>query len=217
MTQILRYIGVFRWVGYGLSWWCLIWPLPYDVVMVSCFAYCVFVLLLGTIASKHVSLSAYQGRATIDGLALFPSIALGLRILWDIDWFDWKAPLLASLVTGLVLSFVIRITEPKMRFASFVLFWLFATCGSFGAIGYINTRFETAISSSDAVTIIDKSIAQPKSTSYQLFLEAWHNRQDGHSVFVPKALHQRLSKGDEVCLSQHHGLLGFDWVETHAC
>lgn len=200
-----------------MSWWCLLWPLPYDVVMFSLIVYCVLIVVSALIWPSLFSLFPNDQRLSIGSLALLPSLALFLRILWDIEWLDWYAPIGMALCFGVIICLILRLRQTATTLGQTVVLIAVSSLISYGVIGYVNARFDNEQAETVGVTILDKSVAMPKSTSYQLYLHAWGNRTDGNFLSVPKSLHESLNSGDTVCILHHNGLLGLAWVEAKKC
>jgi hypothetical protein len=79
----------------------------------------------------------------------------------------------------------------------------------------LNTRLDHSPTTTQRVTLVDKTIDHGKSPTYYLVVRTWRQRDSGRQVRIPvrRATFENTTPGDELVLAIHGGYLGIEWLQ----
>jgi len=208
-------------VTFAVAAWLWFYPEPYAVV-VSAMALLPWIAVYVAAHYRGVVVINEKKRDPHPGVGLpfiMPGLVLALRVINDVNTFNWQKPLIVTLLGGAVLTmgaWKADVAVRKKPWMALLIFLLSLGYG-YGAGMEANSLLDRSPATVYLTTVTAKRISSgSKSTSYYLRLNAWGQQHRGE-VMVPRSTYQSVIVGDPICVVQRAGALDIPWYAVHSC
>ncbi|MBS1663363.1 MAG: hypothetical protein JST68_20130 [Bacteroidetes bacterium] len=221
-----RLAGAKRWeavttsVGFGSFFWVLIYPKPFEIVMLF--------LLAAPWAGVYATWK-YQGLMKLYRkknspypsavyLMVFSSLGAMIRVLLEYDLYSFTNRMVVLIGGGMVLAALVcivacwkAIVNEGNKAAVIACIFGIAIIYSYSTITFANCYYDKSEPENFNVKVIGKRVSHGKSTSYYLTLTAWGKYRDGTEFRVPHSLYDRVSEQDYIHAYLRKGKLDIPW------
>ncbi len=205
----------------AITGWAWFYPRPYDVALAGAALMPWVALVLTARHGSLYRLNPVRNDMSADLSAVFflPMGALAIRALLDSNIIDgWQ--LFWTTLGGTavcVAPIYLLVQEFHGRPGSVLTFGMLMLGYSYGAVSVANVSLDRSEPERHAARVIDTRVAGSDNKTYELRLTAWGPRTSEENVDVTRAFHERVSKGDTVCVYLWPGALGVRWYEVWDC
>jgi hypothetical protein len=202
--------------------WAFVYPKPHELVVVVLAALPPLVALVPKVKGGRL----YQvvgwrndARANLGIAFIGPSVVLAVRALEDIKVFDWTVALAGAAVVAIAMTFVLAMSEQKLRSLGWALLAILAVCGSYayGAIVEGNALLDKSEPQMFKTTVIGKRVSRGKTTSYHLRLASWGPLREEDDITVSRTLYASVETGGKICIVLRDGALHIRWFGVRPC
>ena len=206
--------------GFGLFAWSLIFPNPYEVLMI--------ILLLVPWLAIAVTwyykglLRLYKKKSSpypsVVLMMIMPSIAAGFVILRTYHLYGFGQNAVKMLIGGTLLGAVLCIMACRQAIAlsgrktlAYACILVMAGVYFISLLIFSNCYYDKSTTQEFRVEVSHKHKKTGKSTTYYLSLSAWGRFEDGHEVTVSQNLYQSVKVGDSIRVLLNDGKWGVPW------
>ena len=201
--------------------WAFVYPKPYELVVVVLAALPLVALVLKEKGGRLYQLVGWRNdaRASVGIAFIGPSVVLAVRSLEDIKVLDWTVALAGAAVVAIAMTFVVAMSEQKLRSLGWALLAILAVCGSYayGAIVEGNALLDKSEPQMFKTTVIGRRVSRGKTTSYHLQLAPWGPRREEDDITVSRTLYASVETGGKICVHLRDGALQIRWFAVRPC
>jgi hypothetical protein len=215
-----RVARVFRWVTATSFIWLAIFPHPYGAAILVAVSLPWIALILAAVGGRAYRMSNTKNEvgASLWEPLLLPGVALAIRVMYDIEVFDWaKATGLtamgAGVCTGMCLWFAPSLRPRNVLIPVIVSMLMYA----FGVSMLANQLFDRSESAVYETRVLSRHIDKEKSTTYFLHLAPWGPRAEDKDIKVSQRFFDDNANAATVCVHVWRGAMGVRWFEVRAC
>jgi len=216
--QVSKYLV---WISLAAFLWALIYPHPYQVVILVLVALPCVALILAAVDGSAYRLDRKQHDVTADLTAplMLPGFALVLRALLDVHVLDLTrvASLTAAAALGFIVAMVVFVSYMRRRTGALLLYLVLMLPYCAGVVVLANQQLDTSRPQRYAAQVLGSHISTGKHTSYYLELGPWGPRTAAESVDVGKDFYALGAQRETVCVWLFRGALGARWFTVADC
>lgn len=223
LARARRVAGIAWFVSAGLFTWVLIYPEPYEFLMIALLAAPLVAIYTtwyfkGLMRLTKTKSSPYP---TVVIPALLPTFGILLRAIIGYDLYAFQKPawtllLVASVLVTLIVIGACRegLRGEKAKALLYVCIFVVAGAYSYGAIVFTNCFYDRSVPEKFRVQVTGKWISGGKSTSYYLKLSPWGRFEKGKQVTVSKSFYGRMETGDSLSVFLKQGKWNIPWYRV---
>lgn len=209
------------WTNAGLIAWALLYPRPYELLVVVLVALPWIAVWIMAQAPGIYAFNAPRGSAQPDltVLLLSPGFLLMLRAVTDINVLDWQRQMLwAVLITvALMIAVVWALPAARKKPGSIALTVVLLLAYGYGASALWNALLDRSSPTNYSTRVCGKHVTSGRHRTPELQLEAWGPETSISEVAVAWDLFRSTKIGDYVCVQLHPGALGVPWYRVAQC
>ncbi len=193
--------------------WVFFLPEPYEVAIAALAALPPLAVLYQLVGRTN------DARANIAAVFIIPAVVLALRVILDIQLYDWVPALLATVVAAFVLTFILAATDAELRRRGWELLAMFfiSLAYPYGAVLEANALLDRSPPQVFEATVVGKHKSSGKTTTYYLRLKPWGPRAEDDDVSVSGELYDATAPGQQVCVVFRNGALEIPWFVVSDC
>ena len=206
--------------GFGLFFWSLLYPRPYEIVMLVLFV----VPWIGIYITWYYKglMRLYKKKSSpypsVVQLMGFVTLGAFISILRDYDLYGFEKNALSLSVGGMLLTTVIcsiacrqTIVLSARKGLTYVCIVVMAGLYSYSLLIFSNCYFDRSEPKVWEVQVTGKRIHRGKSTSYYVSLSPWGKYVAGKEVTVSKGFYSEVNGGDSLAVYLKSGKWGVPW------
>jgi hypothetical protein len=209
-------VRVLNGASYGLLLWAIIYPRPYDAVIIS--AAILPVVMLGA-ARWSRGLIIVDGTKTsvrpVAGNAIItPCLLLALRALADwhiLEWSHFWSPFTVLVGALWVLGWQYLPPMERRKPATLFILGVLALAYAYGLVLYLNCSFDHADPVRQAAIVQSRRVSSGRTTTYYLSVSPWLGLRETKEISVSRATYQRHPEGSPVQIGLLPGALSIPW------
>lgn len=205
----------------GLCAWAFFHPHPYELALGLVAALPILALVVAAWGGDAYSLNPRNNdvRAFLVLPLVGPGAVLLLRALFDVNLFDWRDGLWATLlVTSIFVALLwIFVRAERERKTSLFTLALLMTAYGYGVAALGNKVLDRSAPRVFPAQVLAMHVSSGKTTNYYLELAPWGPRASAEDVDAGRALYDRVRKGDTVCVYLYPGAFQMRWFEVWNC
>ncbi|MES2040379.1 MAG: hypothetical protein V4495_21375 [Pseudomonadota bacterium] len=207
--------------AFVLSIWMIIYPQPYQLLMLVLLAMPWLALLLMKTAKGiyQIDGNTKDIKPNLAIMIFMPGLALMMRALTDFNLVNYTPVLQMALACSLTFTALALHLDWPLR--SKPLMILVSTAISFaygyGAAGLLNAQLDHGTAETYQVQVLSKHISHGKHTSYHLQIAPWGPVSHADDVTVESEVYNSIASGGMACVALHKGSLHLPWFVVGAC
>jgi hypothetical protein len=153
-------------------------------------------------------------------IALFPSMALWMSPIENLQVGNYTNLLLFALLPAVVLAALVRpaLKEIKNSNAVLLLFFAMFCVYGYGLGRQIDTSLDRSLSHGYSTQVLEKTTSQSRGrTNHFLYLSPWKGDSSRVRVEVTGVLWRSIKAGNTICITEHGGALHAPWYTVQPC
>lgn len=205
-------------VAIALAIWALMYPRPYEYVMIVLLATPWAGIVITWYFKGLMRLNPRKGSPypSVAWLIFVPAACLLLRAMLDFDLYDYRkvwlpVACLANILTVVVLAVCKEVIVEKDRLIAAIAIFSIAFIYSYGGIVMTNCYHDRSVSEELRVEVKGKRISTGKSTNYYLRLAPWGRFAGEEEVRVARLFYDSTQTGEQVNIHLKKGKWGIPW------
>jgi hypothetical protein len=216
--RIARYCNV---VGGAVCCWALLFPRPYLLVIALTAATPLVALFF--VLRSHDLLRFLDDKKfacpDVTFAVVGPIFLLWMRAVLDVDLLACRGLLFTSLPLAVVLTFLARQADSKLRAKPLMQFIMlcFMYLYSYSALVEADRLLDHSEPYRYPSAVTRMEVSHGKSTTYTLSLQPWGPQAQPSNVDVSQSFYDSVKVGDLICVELHPGSLHAPWYELAHC
>ncbi len=219
LARAKRCTGVLNVIGAGATMWAFFYPHPYEaaiwtLIVLPVLALATVVFFRGLVRLDGKPKSAYPN---VEAAMVTPPVMLFLRAFLDWQLLSWSGtwPTVAAL-SVVALGVLLGCAKDARRKWALVGAIMCAPLYAFGAVVFLNCRYDSSSPVVHRCQVVDRHISSGKNVSYHLELAPFVDGASKREISVPRQVYDRVAAGDMVRVGVFQGRLGIPWFLVRA-
>ncbi|MBI3728697.1 MAG: hypothetical protein HY254_10265 [Burkholderiales bacterium] len=207
--------------AFVLSIWMIIFPQPYQLLMLVLLAMPWLALLLMKTAKGvyQIDGNTKDIKPNLAIMIFMPGLALMMRAVTDFNLVNYTPVLQMALACSLTFTaLALHLDRPlRSKPVMILVFTAISFAYGYGAAGLLNAKLDHSTAETYQVQVLSKHISRGKHTSYHLQLAHWGPVRHADDVTVESELYNGIVTGGMACVALHKGSLHLPWFVVRAC
>ncbi len=215
LTKGKRLAGLLTWIGILAIFWGLIYPRPYEfvVVILAAMPWIAIQVVRKSEGLFRIDTTPKDSHPNVAVPLMFPGMVLVLRSVVDYNVFQSLS--VAWLATGIggLLCFAAYKADPTVgrKIGTIIVMLVFSVAYGYGLVIETNVLLDHFHETRYTPNVQGKHIVSGKTTSYDLDLGPWGPETKPNSLRVRRETFDAVQSGDVVFLGLMRGALGVNW------